>query len=307
MAYHQLSNRWIHRRSRLLLAAIATVGVVESTFLTWAKLTGGDICPTEGCDRVLNSPYATIFGLPLPLFGLLGYGLMAALATAPLWINPDHYKALRQTVETRTWPVMFGLATAMVTFSAYLMTIMAFQIQAFCIFCAASAGFALTMFVITLVGHRWPDLGQQAMIWFIVALLTLISLMAIYAPIQADQASPTISGETGLAITTTSGPAELALAQHLSDSGANLYATWWCKYCHQQKQLFGAEAAALLPYVECDARGQNPQPEACQAQPLQGFPTWEINGEQYPGIQSLQRLAELSGYTGPTNFRSDNM
>jgi uncharacterized membrane protein len=64
MAHAQHPNRWIHRRSRLLLAAIATVGVVETTFLTIAKLTGGDICPTEGCDRVLNSPYATIFGLP---------------------------------------------------------------------------------------------------------------------------------------------------------------------------------------------------------------------------------------------------
>jgi uncharacterized membrane protein len=307
MAHYQPPNRWIHRRSRLLLAAIATVGMVETTFLTVAKLTGGDICPTEGCDRVLNSPYATIFSLPLPLFGLLGYGLMAALATAPLWIDLDYHKDLRQTVETRTWPLMFGLATAMVTFSAYLMTIMVFQIHAFCIFCTASACFALTMFVITLVGHRWPDLGQQAMVGFMVALLTLLSLMAIYAPIRADQVTAPISGETGLAITTTSGPAELALAQHLKDSGAKLYAAWWCEYCHEQKQRFGAEATALLPYVECDARGQNPQTELCLAQSLQGFPTWEINGELYPGLQPLQRLAELSGYTGPTNFRSDNI
>lgn len=307
MAHHHPPNRWIHRRSRLLLAAIATVGMVETTFLTVAELTGGDICPTEGCDRVLNSPYATVFGLPLPLFGLLGYGLMVALATAPLWIDLDYHKDLRQAVEARTWPLMFGLATAMVTFSAYLMTIMVFQIHAFCIFCTASACFALTMFVITLVGHRWRDLGKQAMVGFIVALLTLLSLMAIYAPIGADQVTAPISGETGLAITTTSGPAELALAQYLSDSGAKLYAAWWCEYCHEQKQLFGAEATALLPYVECDARGQNPQTEVCQAQSLQGFPTWEINGELYPGVQPLQRLAELSGYTGPTNFRSNNI
>ncbi|PZO42962.1 MAG: hypothetical protein DCF17_07065 [Shackletoniella antarctica] len=306
MVHAQHPNRWIHRRSRLLLAAIATVGVVETTFLTIAKLTGGDICPTEGCDRVLNSPYATIFGLPLPLFGLLGYGLMAALSTAPLWIDPDFYKDLRQAVETRTWPFMFGLAAAMVTFSAYLMTIMVFEIHAFCIFCTASACFALTMFVITLVGHRWKDLGQQAMVGGIVALLTLLSLMAIYAPIQANPVAAPISGETGLAITTTSGPAEIALAKHLSDSGAKLYAAWWCQHCHEQKQLFGAEATALLPYLECDARGQNPQTEVCLAKSLRGFPTWEISGELYPGVQPLQRLADLSGYTGPTNFRNED-
>ncbi|PZV14907.1 MAG: hypothetical protein DCF21_12335 [Leptolyngbya sp.] len=58
--------------------------------------------------------------------------------------------------------------------------------------------------------------------------------------------------------------------------------------------------------MECDARGQNPQTEVCLAKSLQGFPTWEINGELYPGVQPLQRLADLSGYTGPTNFRNED-
>jgi uncharacterized membrane protein len=306
---HQPANRWIHRRSRLLLAGIATVGAIETAFLTFAKLAGGDICPTEGCDRVINSPYATVFGLPLTLFGFLGYVTMVALATAPLWVNTETQKTLRQTLEARTWPLIFGLATAMVTFSAYLMVIMTVEIKAFCIFCAASAIFALAMFVISLFGHRWPDWGQLALTGLIVSLVTLTSIMAIYAPIRAGEnpaaIGSAVSGETGSAITTTSGPAEIALAQHLKDSGALLYATWWCKYCYEQKQLFGVEAAALLPYVECDPAGQNPQPQVCQAQTgLQGFPTWNLKGELYAGVVSLQQLAELTGYTGPMDFRN---
>jgi uncharacterized membrane protein len=304
MRRRRQESRWIHRRSRWLLAGISALGAVETAYLTITKLVGGDACPTEGCDRVLNSPYATIFGLPLTLFGFLGYAIMFALATAPLWINPDQNKALRQKLETSTWPLMFALATAMVAFSGYLMVIMAFEIGAFCPFCVASALFALSMFVITLLGRRWDDLGQLAFIGVIVGMVTLTGVMAVYAPIRAGGGAPsTAQGQVGPPITTASGPAELALAQHLKDTGAAMYSAWWCPHCHDQKQAFGAEAVALLPNVECDPEGINAKPDLCRSKSgVTGFPTWEINGEFYPGAQPLRRLAELSGYTGPTNF-----
>ncbi|MFH7242105.1 MAG: vitamin K epoxide reductase family protein [Spirulina sp.] len=303
MRRRRQESRWIHRRSRWLLAGIAALGAVETAYLTITKLMGSDACPTEGCDRVLNSPYATIFGLPLTLFGFLGYAAMFALATAPLWINPDQNKALRQKLETTTWPLIFTLATAMVVFSGYLMTIMAFEIKAFCPFCVASALFALAMFVITLLGRRWDDLGQLAFIGVIVAMVTLTGVMAVYAPIRAGGGSGTVQGQVGPPITTSSGPAEIALAQYLKDSGASMYSAWWCPHCHDQKQAFGAEAVAILPNVECDPEGVNPQTDLCRSTPeVTGFPTWEIDGQFYPGAQPLRRLAELSGYTGPTNF-----
>lgn len=302
---HSPTNRWIHRRSRLLMAGIATLGAAESAFLTVAKVTGSDICPTEGCDRVINSPYSSMFGLPLTLFGFLGYVLMVALATAPLWVNRAEAKPLRQRLDDHTWPLIFGLATAMVTFSTYLMVVMVMEIQAFCIFCAASATFALSLFGLSILGHRWTDWGKQALVALVVAMITLISVMAIYAPIRAGTSPSAVGGETGTAITTTSGPAELALAQHLKDSGAVMYGTWWCSFCHQQKLWFGAEAVAILPTIECDPQGQDPQVAMCQAQEgLQGYPTWKINGELYSGAQPLQRLAELSGYTGPMTFQT---
>lgn len=80
-----------------------------------------------------------------------------------------------------------------------------------------------------------------------------------------------------------------------------MYAAWWCPHCHDQKQLFGAEAIAQVPYVECASDGKNARPQLCGG--VTGFPTWEIKGQMYPGTQSLQKLAEVSGYTGPTNFQ----
>jgi glutaredoxin len=82
-----------------------------------------------------------------------------------------------------------------------------------------------------------------------------------------------------------------------------MYSAWWCPHCHDQKELFGSEATAIMPNVECDPEGINPQTALCRSKSeVTGFPTWEINGEFYPGVQPLSRLAELSGYTGPTNF-----
>ncbi|HIK46551.1 MAG TPA: vitamin K epoxide reductase family protein [Leptolyngbyaceae cyanobacterium M65_K2018_010] len=305
MRRRRQESRWIHRYSRWLLAGVAALGALETAYLTLVKLTGGDACPAEGCDRVLASPYATVFGLPLTVFGFLGYAAMVALATAPLWVNPDQNKALRQQLESWTWPLIFALATAMVVFSGYLMTVMAFEIQAFCPFCVASAIFSLSLFLLAVFGRRWEDWGQLAFIGLIVAVVTLTGVMAVYAPIRAGGNVNTANGQVGPPITLASGPAELALAKHLKDSGAVMYGAWWCPHCHDQKEVFGAEAAALIPYVECAEDGRNAQTALCRSKAkVTGFPTWEINGEFYPGAQTLQRLGELSGYQGPMDFRN---
>jgi uncharacterized membrane protein/glutaredoxin len=305
MRRRRQESRWIHRWSRWLVAGIALVGALGTGYLTLGKFFGDGTCPTEGCDRVLSSPWGTVFGLPLTLFGFLAYGTMLVMALAPLLINADQNKALRQKLETWTWPLMFLLATAMVVFSGYLMTVLAFELQTFCPYCVASALFALSMFVIILLGNRWDDLGQLAFMGIIVAVLTITATLAVYAPINAG-GSPNgdVAGQVGPPITTASGPAEVALANHLSDIGATMYAAWWCPHCHDQKQLFGAEATQALNTVECAEDGQNSQTALCRSKPeIAGFPSWEINGEFYPGTQSLARLAELSGYTGPTDFR----
>ncbi len=47
------------------------------------KVFGGPlVCPTNGCESVLSSPYASLFGQPLTLFGMGAYGAVAALAVA---------------------------------------------------------------------------------------------------------------------------------------------------------------------------------------------------------------------------------
>jgi hypothetical protein len=91
------------------------------------------------------------------------------------------------------------------------------------------------------------------------------------------------------------------LANHLRKIGAKMYGAYWCPHCSQQKELFGA-AFRSIDYVECDPGGANARPALCKDAKITGYPTWEIKGKLYPGTQSLEDLAKLSGYSGPSNF-----
>jgi uncharacterized membrane protein len=290
------------------MGAIAAIGVVETAYLTIAKFTTGSvICPTSGCDKVLNSPYATVFGtVPLSLLGCLAYLSIAILALAPKAVNPNTNKGLHSQLENKTWQGLFIITAAMVIFSSYLMYLMAFEIKELCIYCISSALFSLSLFVLVLVGREWEDIGQLVFTGILVAMVSSIGALGLYNSVRSPAASVSTPGIVAPAVTTTSGPAQLALVRHLREIGAKEYGAYWCPHCHDQKMLFGKEAAAMIDYVECDPRGQNSRAEICQAAGanIKGFPTWEIKGQFYSGTQSLEKLADLSGYTGPRNFQN---
>lgn len=322
---------WIHRWSRPIIGAIAALGAVNTLYLTVTRLLGNaTACPTDGCEQVLASRYATVFGpgnaisfgdgVPLAIFGLLAYITMAGLALGPLLINSDTAKNSRLAWEKRTWLLLFLGASAMMLFSGYLMFIMATEfvipngLKAICIYCIASALFATAMFVVTVIGRAWEDKGQLLFSGFIVGFLTLLLSLLIFAPPPPSSGAYDIGDADGkvlFSVKDKSSEDQIALAKHLKDVGATMYGAYWCPHCYDQKKLFGVEALAEMPYVECDPKGKNGQPEVCQArlkeaeQQLKkqaGFPTWEINGKFYSGTHQLQELAEFSGYDGPKNF-----
>jgi uncharacterized membrane protein len=270
---------------------------------------------------VLSSPWATIpifGGVPLTIFGFLAYISMLIFALAPLVLKPaentkdSNYKQL----ENWTWLLLLSGAIAMSVFSGYLMYVLAFQIKAVCPYCIGSALFSLSMLVLTLVGRTWEDLGQIFFTAIVVGMITLIGTLGVYsginnsggAPNSQQATSPRPVGEpkigVGWEITTTSGESEIQLAKHLSAVGAKEYIAWWCPHCHEQKQLFGKEAYQEINHIECDPQGKDARPDLCKAAGIQGFPSWEINGKLYPNVQSLNKLADLSGYKGPRDFKN---
>ncbi len=320
------STPWIHRWSRPIIGAIATLGAINTGYITYTKFFGGEVtCPTSGCEQVLSSAYATVLGQPLALFGLLAYLAMAILALAPLAINAEAQKSLRLKAEDGTWLLLFIGATAMLLFSSYLMYIMFTKFvllygwKALCIYCVASATFATAMFVLTLVGRVWEDVGQLFFSGIVVGMITIVATLGVYAHIgkAIDGAYNITSGSGQIAFTVqdSSGEAEIELAKHLKNIGAKMYSAYWCPHCYEQKKVFGIEAlqSKLVPFVECAPDGVDPQPAICQevADKVKkatgnsfGFPTWEINGQYYAGQQPLTELAKVSGYKGPSAFKN---
>jgi glutaredoxin len=78
-------------------------------------------------------------------------------------------------------------------------------------------------------------------------------------------------------------------AKCLSEKGATVYVSQYCGHCKNQKEMFG-DSLKYVNSVECTENQQ-----LCQEKGITGVPTWIINGLPYAGVQSFERLSELTG------------
>ncbi|MGB1622643.1 MAG: vitamin K epoxide reductase family protein [Synechococcus sp.] len=306
------SSRLVSRRrqdsgakwARIAMAVLATVGVIDTGTITLKRwgLLGDLICPmgSDGCDKVLNSPWGTIAeGIPLSFVGLLAYGAVLLMALLPLLPGLNENKT---DLSRRTWWGLFTVSLGMAVFSGVLLGLMVVKIQAFCFFCLLSGILSLLLLILSVVGGGWDDPGQLIFRGILLALAVLLGGLIWASVLDPDRAElPTGQGVAPL-VTTESSPAAIALADHLTVAGAVMYSAYWCPHCHEQKELFGKEATAKLNVVECAADGENNQADLCRSKGLEGFPSWEINGSIESGVASLDTLAERSGYSGNKEF-----
>jgi len=125
----------------LLAAVVALIGLADAIYLTNKHYTGEAVpCSiVEGCEQVLTSSYAEIAGIPLAVFGAAAYFVVFALAILAAFGN------------RRMW-TLFGVQIVLMTiFTAWLVYLQAFVIEAFCQFCLLSAATTLTLLIIYLV------------------------------------------------------------------------------------------------------------------------------------------------------------
>jgi len=78
-------------------------------------------------------------------------------------------------------------------------------------------------------------------------------------------------------------------AKCLSEKGVTMYGSYWCNHCQNQKKIFG-DSFKYINYVECTENQ-----DLCREKGIEGYPTWIINDEKYPGEQSIQKLSQLTG------------
>ncbi len=127
------------------------------------ELLGGSVCGGVGslfnCHAVTGGPLGSAFGLPLWIWGLVGY--LATLNLASIaWLFPDW--------AVRSLTLVTGLALAFIAVDAALLTAMVTQIRHLCLFCLLTYAVNLSLLVFGKQGVAQPwgrllgQLGQSA-------------------------------------------------------------------------------------------------------------------------------------------------
>ena len=124
----------------IIAVILALVGLSDSIYLTVHYLTAEPVpCDlVAGCETVLSSSYAELAGIPLAAYGAFAYFAAFSLALLAAYGNEKAWK-------------VFGLQAAfMAVFSAWLIYVQAFYINAFCQFCLLSAGTSFSLLIVFL-------------------------------------------------------------------------------------------------------------------------------------------------------------
>ncbi|KAL0798489.1 hypothetical protein Bca101_053664 [Brassica carinata] len=300
-----------------LYTVLGGIGMLDTAYLTYLKLTGSDaFCPVGGgtCGDVLNSDYALVFGcysfpslgelqyfsIPLPVIGFVTYGLVTALSAQ---LGNAEGNLPFGVSKTNGRFALFAATTTMASASAYFLYILSTKLSgSSCLYCLVSAFLSFSLFFLSLKDVKLQEIQQVVGLQICLAIIVVASLTASYSTAQPI---PTRSGDIELPyysteITTSSSPYAVALAKHLNSIGAKMYGAFWCSHCLEQKEMFGREAAKLLNYVECFPEGYKKGVQifkACSDARIEGFPTWMINGQVLSGEVELAELAEMSGFT----------
>ena len=261
------------------ILGLAGLGVLLTGYLTLVAWLGEHpaYCGADSeCDLVQSSRWSTLFGMPMSLWGLLTYALLAGLA----WRLRSRPSAWRAAL------LVAGIGAGV---SWFLTLVSVLQIEATCGYCLAS--FVLMNALLVLVLLRRPSrMPEHA--WRKALPLPAGAAVAVVLGLQLH-----FSGVFDPA----AGPEDphlKALATHLRDSGARFYGAYWCPACQEQKEIFTA-SVDRLPYIECTPEGRGgPRAVDCLTQNIEQYPTWIIDGQRHTGVVSVERLGRLSNSDG---------
>lgn len=141
----------VDRRLRLFALGFSVLGLVVALYLVWIKINPTNpFCMGIGdCEAVNTSPYSTIRGVPVALFGALTYAALIIL-----------FLTETRSALFHDWAplVEFGLALVGTLYSAYLTYLEVAVIHKICPYCVTSA-ISITVICI-LCGLRLPRLWQ---------------------------------------------------------------------------------------------------------------------------------------------------
>lgn len=134
-----------------ILIACGSVGLAAAGILTIekiallidpGKITSCSISPIVACSPVINSPEASIFTIPNPAFGILGFGLVISVGMALL--------AGANSLSKWWWQAfLFGTFLG-ATFCGWLIYETLYEIGSICLYCSGAWVVTIAIFITTL-------------------------------------------------------------------------------------------------------------------------------------------------------------
>mmetsp|Transcript_8010 Transcript_8010/g.11581 ORF Transcript_8010/g.11581 Transcript_8010/m.11581 type:complete len:390 (+) Transcript_8010:134-1303(+) len=316
-------NGCFNPQLRRVMAGVASLGALETAYLTWNKLSESpneiDLCNTLGgsCSDVLNGPYSLVpsTNIPLSAIGLLAYTMTALVAAAPLIGMLDVEK---EKAENGNRILLLMLGTGLGTFSVFLMSLLYGVLHQSCLYCLASATLSITLCSCVWLGGVLPENDEnneatistttdsvtnpqfprsralQAGMYSFLA--SVVASILLFASVDDSFAETTSASEKSAPpqITTHSSAQAVKVGKELKALNAQMYGAFWCSHCYDQKQTLGQEAfTSSVAYIECAKDGVDSQSQLCKEQGIPGYPTWVIGGQQFPGESDLEELQEI--------------
>ncbi|GIU82257.1 MAG: vitamin K epoxide reductase family protein [Acidobacteria bacterium] len=134
-------NRRKIAKFALAASVLALVGLADSIYLTIHHYTARPVpCSiVEGCEKVLTSRYATIWEIPIALFGAVAYFF------ALLW------SILTSAGKAVFWYAFLLQTSLMAAYSAWLVYLQWAVIESFCQFCLLSAFVCFALFFLAVI------------------------------------------------------------------------------------------------------------------------------------------------------------
>jgi len=121
---------------------VAIIGFADATYLTVEHFQG--VIPpcsiTSGCEKVLTSSYAEIFGIPVAIFGIIYYLVMAVGIF--VYLDTKKEPVLRWTLRLS----VFGFIMTL-----WFIYVQQFVLHSYCQYCLTSALTSTILFIISLV------------------------------------------------------------------------------------------------------------------------------------------------------------
>ncbi|MCL5411648.1 MAG: vitamin K epoxide reductase family protein [Patescibacteria group bacterium] len=128
----------INKFNKPIFLATNLIGIIDASYLTTKYYSGeAPACTVSGCEKVLTSPYATIGNVPVSLLGLIYYITIFVV-----------FLIFCQTKKQRFTDLLIAFTTAGLLFSAWLVYLQLFIIQAICLYCLLSATTATFLFLL---------------------------------------------------------------------------------------------------------------------------------------------------------------